>query len=212
MVSGEENELANIMIRYLFTLDRGKQVINKPRIIKNALGGQSKLYHRVISKARTLLSKIFGYNLIEIEGNKYILVNELVNDLPHIQPVGTDGSQRVLLFLVLTHIFMSEESCTEVSLLNFLTSLDIISEDGRIHNYFGNVKHVVTEVFVAQKYLNKIEDKNDSSKIEYKWGGRAEHEFTRRAALEFVSEVYNGRDIKNWPLQYKTMLSREKSN
>ncbi|XP_076654771.1 non-structural maintenance of chromosomes element 3 homolog [Halictus rubicundus] len=212
MVSEEEAQLANSVIRYLFVLDRDKQVINKSRIIKNVLGGQGKQFHRVINKVKTLLLKIFGYDLVELEGNKYILVNELVNSLPHIQPMGTEGSQKVLLFLVLTHIFMGEESCREESLLDFLTNLGIITDNVQNHSYFGDVKHIVSEVFVAQRYLDKIEDKNETSKIEYKWGPRAEYEFSRRTALEFASEIYNGRPINSWSLQYKTMVSREKSD
>lgn len=51
--------------------------------------------------------------MIELEGNKYMLVNEIKNELPHIYPCATESSQQVLLFIVLTHIFMQEESCTE---------------------------------------------------------------------------------------------------
>ncbi|KZC07845.1 Melanoma-associated antigen G1 [Dufourea novaeangliae] len=187
--------------------------MNKARIIKSVFGGQGKNFHRVMTKARDLLSKIFGYQLVELEGSKYMLINEIRNTLPHVSPVGTKGSQQVLLFLVLTHIFMSEEFCTEESLWKFLENLGINCTEGQNHSYFGNVRHMVTEVFVAQKYIDKtVVEQNDAPKIEYKWGVRAEHEFSRRTALEFVSQIYNGRAINSWPLQYKALIAREKTN
>ncbi|XP_033326399.2 non-structural maintenance of chromosomes element 3 homolog [Megalopta genalis] len=211
MVSDEDGRLTNNLIKYMLVLDRKKQVINKARIVKNVLGGQGKEFTHVISKAKYLLSKVFGYNLVELESNKYILVNELENSLPHIRRQGADASQQVLLFLVLTHVFMNDDYCTQESLLNFLQHLGITSESDEEHSYFGYVKHTVIEVFVAQKYLDKVEETNEKVVVQYKWGPRAEHEFSRRAALEFVSEIYKGRPLDSWPLQFKAMSAREKS-
>ncbi|XP_026672384.1 non-structural maintenance of chromosomes element 3 homolog isoform X2 [Ceratina calcarata] len=131
--------------------------------------------------------------------------------LPHIESSASEKSQQVLLFLVLTHIFMHEQLCTEGSLSNFLGNLGI-DLDRNYHPYFGDVKHLVSEVFVAQKYLDKITlEKDSGTKIEYKWGPRAET-FSRRAAFEFVSKVYNGRPLKSWALQYNILTAHESSN
>ncbi|XP_043791182.1 non-structural maintenance of chromosomes element 3 homolog isoform X3 [Apis laboriosa] len=193
--------------------NREKQIVNKTRIIKNVFDNQGKHFSRIMNKTKDLLSKIFGYQLIELEGNKYMLVNEIKNELPHIYPCATESSQQVLLFIVLTHIFMQEESCTEESLWDFLTNLDISYLDNHYHPYFGNVKYLINELFVAQKYLDKtILEQNDSIKIEFKWGPRAEYEFSRREALNFVSEIYNRRPLNSWPLQFKILLAREKLN
>ncbi|XP_076228531.1 non-structural maintenance of chromosomes element 3 homolog isoform X2 [Nomia melanderi] len=206
ILSEEEGQLVNTVVRYLFTMDRKKQIINKTRIIKNVFGGQGKYFHRVMSKVKDVLSKVFGYNLMELEGNKYMLVNQLENDLPHINFLGTEGTGQVLLFLVLTHIYMNEESCTQ----EFLTNLSILPENNQSHVNFGNVKHIVTEVFVDQKYLEKIQsEQNDAVRVEYKWGPRAEYEFSPRAALEFASQVYNGRSLDSWPLQFKALTAWE---
>ncbi|PBC25198.1 non-structural maintenance of chromosomes element 3 homolog [Apis cerana] len=213
MIFEEDNRFINNLIRYFFALDREKQIVNKTRIIKNVFDNQGKHFSRIMKKAKDLLSKIFGYQLIELEGNKYMLVNEIKNELPHIYPCATESSQQVLLFIVLTHIFMQEESCTEESLWDFLTNLDISCLDNHYHPYFGNVKYLINELFVAQKYLDKtILEQNDSIKIEFKWGPRAEYEFSRREALNFVSEIYNRRPLNSWPLQFKILLAREKLN
>ncbi|CAL7948048.1 unnamed protein product [Xylocopa violacea] len=208
--SEEERQLVNRTVRYLLTSDRSKQVISKTRIIKNVLDSRGKQFLCVMNKAKSLLSKIFGYQLVELENNKYILVNEIENTLPHIHPIAIEVRQRVLLFIVLVHIFMHQQSCTEDSLWDFLTNLGISCSDNHCHAYFGHVKQLITQVFVAQKYLDKIVvEKNNSTEIEFKWGSRAEHEFSRRTALEFISRVYHGRPINSWPLQYNALTAHK---
>ncbi|XP_071856459.1 non-structural maintenance of chromosomes element 3 homolog [Bombus fervidus] len=209
--SQDDDQLVNSVIRYLLILDGGKQIVNKTRIIKNVFGNQGKRFLPVMNKAKSLLSKVFGYELVELEGNKYMLVNKIKNELPHICPLGSEGSQQVLLFIVLTHIFMLQNSCSEGSLSNFLANLDIPYADNIQHVYFGNVKYLINEVFVAQKYLDKITTETiNLTQIEFKWGPRAVHEFSQRAALEFMSEVYNGRPIKSWQLQFQALTAQEK--
>ncbi|XP_043521745.1 non-structural maintenance of chromosomes element 3 homolog isoform X1 [Frieseomelitta varia] len=208
--SKENDQLVNSLIRYLLMLDEGKQIISKARIIKNVFGNRGKHFAQTMNKVKNLLSTVFGYQLIELESGKYMLVNEIENTLPHIEPSATESSQMILLFLVLTHIFMLEDCCSEESLWSFLTNLGIPCEDDQQHSYFGNVKQLINEIFVAQGYLNKIVlETNDSTNVEYKWGYRAEYEFSRRTALEFVSQVYDGRPINSWQLQFKTLIARE---
>ncbi|XP_076675014.1 non-structural maintenance of chromosomes element 3 homolog [Andrena cerasifolii] len=212
-ISEEQNQLVSSLIRYLFGMGREKQAINKSRMMKAVFGGQGKHFHETLNKAKTHLSKIFGYQLMELEGNKYILVNQLENTLLHEYTLAAERRQQVLLFLVLTHIFMHQELCGEDLLWDFLTRLGIQCSDNHHDNYFGNVKHLVTEVFVDQKYLDKtVAEKTDVVKVEYRWGPRAEHEFSRRKSLEFVSQVYDGRQINSWPLQFQTMIAQEKPN
>lgn len=59
---------------------------------------------------------------MEIDGNKYILVNEIKNDLPHLT-FTKNASSQVLLFLVLVHIFMLGNSCKEGNVVYLKASL-----------------------------------------------------------------------------------------
>ncbi|XP_053987644.1 non-structural maintenance of chromosomes element 3 homolog [Hylaeus volcanicus] len=204
----EENQLVGSLIKHLFALDKKKQIVNKARLIKNVFGGQGKQFHQLMSKAKHILSNIYGYQLMEIESGKYILVNEIKN--PHLQPSKLEASKQVLLFLVLSHIFMSDEFCTKETLWEFLTNMGIKSDNSH-HYYFGDVAQSI-EVFVQQRYLEKVAvDKDDPTKIEYKWGMRAEYEVTRRSCLEFVSQIYSRRRIESWPAQYKAVIAHEKT-
>ncbi|XP_015177526.1 PREDICTED: melanoma-associated antigen G1-like [Polistes dominula] len=209
----EELDLAGRVIRYIFTIEKKKNAITKAQIIKNVFGGSTKNYSQILQKTKLLLSQVFGYQLVDIGSSKYIIVNEIDNSIPHLNFNKSTKAEQVLLFIILCHIFMYEDACTEENLWDFLTRLKIIKEDNFQHPYFGDVKKLVTVDFVAQQYLEKkVLNKGDSEKYEYKWGPRAENEVSYRDILEFVSKVYGGRSLNSWPLQYKTMLEKEGAN
>ncbi|XP_035735508.1 non-structural maintenance of chromosomes element 3 homolog [Vespa mandarinia] len=208
----EEIDLAGRVIRYIFTVEKKKHVIQKIHIIKNILGGTTKNFRQVIERVKSLLSQVFGYQLVDIGNGKYILVNEIKNSIPHLKFTKSIKAQQVLLFIILAHIFMYEDACTEETLWDFLRHLEIIKEDDFQHDYFGDVKKLVTVDFVGQQYLEKVAIyKGDSQKYEYKWGPRAEYEVSHRDILEFMSRVYEGRSIESWPLHYQMMLTKERS-
>lgn len=205
----EKMQLISSVIRYLFAADRNKQPIQKTHIIKNVLNGNNKSFHTIIQKVNTELSEVFGFELVEVENNRYILVNNIENNLPHL--TFQNSSKQVLLYLVLVHIFMHGEACKEDILWNFLRTLGIITNNSFQNEYFGDVKQLVTVDFVNERYLEKRPvDKNDQSQLEYTWGSRAENELTYRSVLQFVADLY-GVSPNNWKLQYKVMNEQERN-
>ncbi|XP_012529561.1 non-structural maintenance of chromosomes element 3 homolog [Monomorium pharaonis] len=203
----KDMQLINSIIRYLFVADHNKLPIQKSHIIKNVLDGNRKIFRSIMENVSEQLSEVFGYNLIEVESNKYLLVNEVENQLPHL--TFEDGHKQVLLYLILVHIFMFGESCKEEILWDFLRHLGIITENNFQHEYFGDVHHLVTVEFVNQRYLDKtLIDRNDPTKFKYAWGSRAQNELTYRSALQFVADIY-GCPINKWKLQYKAVLEDE---
>lgn len=112
-------------------------------------------------------------------------------------------------------IIKSSLNISEV-LWHYLRNLKIITDDNFKHEYFGDVKQLVTVVrnnsdyqwnnyviyiytvfifiyfqdFVNQRYLARITpEKNDILDFEYVWGSRAESEITYRSCLEFMAKV-----------------------
>lgn len=57
--------------------------------------------------------QVFGINLEEFEPSKYILTNAIPNNTPHLLCPTDDQPHRILLVLVLTHIFMMNDACKE---------------------------------------------------------------------------------------------------
>lgn len=54
----EEIDLARRVIRYIFTVEKRKHVIQKIHIIKNILGGSTKSFRQVIERVKSLLSQV----------------------------------------------------------------------------------------------------------------------------------------------------------
>jgi len=207
MEAEKDTQLISSVIKCLFMADHSKQPVQKTQIVKNVLGGNGKIFRSIIEKVNRQLSEVFGYDLIEVENNKYILVNEIENQIPHL--TFRDSHKQVLLYLVLTHIFMYGESCKEEIIWHFLENLGIITDNNFQHEYFGDIKQLVTVEFVNQRYLEKtMVDKNNSSQVEYTWGSRAQSELTYRSALQFVADIY-GCSMNKWKLLHKSILEEE---
>ncbi|KAJ8949817.1 hypothetical protein NQ318_000515 [Aromia moschata] len=109
-------------------------------------------------------------------------------------------SQKIILLLVLSHIFMSNNCIGEVSLQSFLTSLGIDIE--RRHQVMGNIKEYINHTLKNRKYLN-IDVDPVNRKMSYSWGPRAEKEISKQEILNFVCKMYKDRLPNSWVNQYK---------
>lgn len=104
-----DGHLVGRVIRYLLAADRQKYAIRGAHIKKMALPNNVKDFRLVMSKAKDALNNIFGYQLIEMKGQRYFLVNKFQNE--DIQPTTSEKrAEKVLLFLTLTYIFMRTDN------------------------------------------------------------------------------------------------------
>ncbi|GCB83721.1 hypothetical protein scyTo_0024315 [Scyliorhinus torazame] len=72
------------------------------------------------------------------------------------------------------------------------------------HADFGDVKKLITEEFVKQKYLDYSRVLHtDPVEYEFRWGARATKETSKLKVLEFVAKMHNDQDPKTWATQYK---------
>jgi hypothetical protein len=62
---------------------------------------------------------VFGYKLVDVENGKFILCNTIKNEIPHLQFEESVANRQILLFLTLTHIYMSGEVCTDGIILKY---------------------------------------------------------------------------------------------
>lgn len=79
MIVEEEKQLTNSLIRYLLALDKGKQVINKARIVKNVFGGQGKHFHRVMTKVKGLLLKVRRIYQFNTESQIFCCIHKCID-------------------------------------------------------------------------------------------------------------------------------------
>ncbi|XP_011309339.1 melanoma-associated antigen G1-like [Fopius arisanus] len=206
----EENHELGTLLKFLLSAASSKNVIKQADIKTYGMSCQAKYYQSLMAKAKVVLHEIFGYNLINIGGQKWIIVNALPHN--NIRVEVEDVPAQTLLFLVLSHVFLSGEPCAEDNLIQFLKGLNIWREHGGHHPYFGNVEEMVQKTFVQQIYLVRSkESKGDNEMYVYTWGRRATEEFDPRYVLEFISKVYKDRPASSWNLQYRKAQGIKKS-
>ncbi|XP_058804951.1 non-structural maintenance of chromosomes element 3 homolog isoform X2 [Phymastichus coffea] len=218
------HHVANV-VKYILAADHSNNPIERSNISK-AVNCYNKKFKDIFKSAQDALEDVFGYQLEElIEENKngignqvkqakstnlkYILVNKVSCEDKVIKNLCDDGDEEtiihyVLLFLCLTHIFMSGDKCTEESLRTFLKKLEILTDSHTRHEQFGDAMDVIKKIYTKEKYIN-YNEKED----EFSWGIRALKELKPRTVMNFVSEIYGGRDIKTWPQEYERLLAKE---
>ncbi|XP_015596857.1 non-structural maintenance of chromosomes element 3 homolog [Cephus cinctus] len=191
LTSEELSHLVSSVIRYIFTVNHSKTVIQRKYIVDNILTNHSKHYQCIMTEVESQLLKVFGYKLVHINESKYILINDVPNSTPHLTFRQKERSESVLLLLILSHIMALGDACKEDTLWAFLQQLEIVGNKYKEHPYFGDVETLVTVEFMKQHYLVKVRiNDSDPPKYEYRWGIRAQNELSKDDVRDFMSKIY----------------------
>lgn len=132
--------------------------------------------------------------MIEIKDKsykQYICVSDFA--LSSLEAMNDESqTQLSLLYIIIAYIFMKGRAIEETTLSVFLDSINIDLQEP--HDYFGNVKKLISETFVNQLYLKKItialESKTEGV-VAYDIGERARYEFRKRDLLNSVATLMN---------------------
>ncbi|XP_063792428.1 non-structural maintenance of chromosomes element 3 homolog [Pseudophryne corroboree] len=191
------------VVQYLLIRDQKKLPIKRADIVKNVVKEYKDVYLEIFRRAKEALLEVFGFQLEEIDAKNHVYV--LINRLDRVEGDGLkvdDNTPKLgLLTVILSLIFMKGNTAKEAAIWESLRRLRI--DPGERHDDFGDVKKLVTDEFVKQKYLeyNKIPH-TDPPEYEFRWGPRAFKETSKMKILEFVSMVQQ-KDPKSWVTQYK---------
>ncbi|VEN55086.1 unnamed protein product [Callosobruchus maculatus] len=194
---------------YYIIARAGNQTIFRVQDMKGALGNIPKgstYFQMVITKVTAVLQKVYGYNLIvatsgtQTQSKYYIVSNRLkyVEDKAEDYDYTEEDSRDILLLLILSHIFMSKDKCSEDSLTTFLESLNIHIE--RKHPVFGSIKEYINMLRI-RKYITIEEDQHNQKKL-FSWGPTAEATISKMDVLNFVAKMYN-REPCSWTQHYR---------
>ncbi|KAF5291465.1 hypothetical protein FQR65_LT01777 [Abscondita terminalis] len=211
-----QDELVHNCVRFLLYKAGGGVPIRKIDIQKQVLKNVGRNYAAVFKKAKQVLNEVYGLNVYECEDEqssvRYLISNLLPykksrelnithrNLLDSEEPDVPEDACKVLIMIVLTHIFMSNNSTTQNSLFSFLELIQIDPEVR--HPIFGNVKKYISELMVPQKYLTMKTDEI-TRQVTYSWGPRAEREISKHELLKFVCKIYKDRTPKSWTNQFQ---------
>ncbi|XP_030415540.1 non-structural maintenance of chromosomes element 3 homolog, partial [Gopherus evgoodei] len=134
--------------------------------------------------------KGFGLQLVEIDSKHHIYI--LVSNLPRLEVENLKQDDCTanlgLLTVILSFLFMKGNAAKESAVWELLRRLQV--DPGVKHEVFGDVKKLVTEEFVCQKYLeyNRIPH-TDPPEFEFQWGAWAAKETSKMQILRFVAKI-----------------------
>uniref|UniRef100_A0A3B3RVL0 Necdin-like 2 n=1 Tax=Paramormyrops kingsleyae TaxID=1676925 RepID=A0A3B3RVL0_9TELE len=201
LTSAEVDRKVAEVVQFILIKDQKKVPIKRADIIKNVIKENRNIYPEIMKKVNMTFEKVFGLKLVEIDvkNHAFILVNNLELDLP--SPPKRQIYCYGLLFVILSVIFMKGGAVKEAVVWNTLKKLRV--DPGERHEEFGDVKKLLTDEFVRQKYLEYARiPHTDPPEHEFRWGLRAESEVSKTRLLEFVAQLHE-KEPQNWPKQYK---------
>ncbi|XP_034611714.1 non-structural maintenance of chromosomes element 3 homolog isoform X2 [Trachemys scripta elegans] len=197
------------LVQYLLVKDQKKIPIKRADILKNVIKDYRGVYSEIIKRAGRTLQQVFGLQLMEIDPKHHIYI--LVSILPRLEVDNLkqdDCTAKLgLLTVILSFLFMKGNAAKESAVWEMLRRLRV--DPGVRHEIFGDVKKLVTEEFVRQKYLeyNRIPH-TDPPEFEFQWGARAAKETSKMQILRFVAKIQN-KDPKAWSTQYTEAAAEE---
>ncbi|XP_012682896.1 necdin-like 2 [Clupea harengus] len=199
------------VVQFVLIKDQRKVPIRRADIAKHVIKEYKAMYQDIMKRVCRTFEQVFGLKLVEIDSKShvYILTNKL-ESLPE-EPVSMvpTSPKYGLLFTILSVIFMKGGVVKEALVWNFMKKLRV--DPGERHDLFGDVKKLVTDEFVRQKYLEIARiPHTDPVEFEFRWGVRAEKEVSKKKLLEIVGELFD-QDPHSWTQQYREAAAAEAS-
>ena len=224
-------------ILYCYLAER-KAVIRRADLNKHVIKEYSKSFRTIFQMVDKHLLDVFGLRCIDLDGNdkfekfgvrsKFKFdsdLNKCDNAInKHLTRFSNDSNSHEsdrefqdqlkysMLMISLSIIFMNDNEIDEGLFFDSLKKLDI-NRDEKKHKYLGDVHKYFTSELVKDGYLEYEQIKNiDPPSYKLKWGFRAKLEISKKSVLEFVCEVYGGKDAcrpKEWVAQYNDASKQE---
>lgn len=204
LTSSQVDQKTAEVIQYILVKDQRKLPIRRADLVKNVLKEYKTVYPEIIKRAMHTLDQVFGLKLVEIDTKNhiYILINKLEPCEEGALPLQTPSSPKTgLLFVILSVIFMRRGVVKESLIWNTLKKLRV--DPGEKHELFGDVKKLVTDEFVRQRYLEYVRvPHTEPVEFEFRWGQRADVEVSKAKILDFMGQLHE-QDPQTWSQQYR---------
>ncbi|XP_057254838.1 non-structural maintenance of chromosomes element 3 homolog [Pezoporus wallicus] len=196
------NQKVSELVQFLLVKDQKKIPIKRADILKKVIREYRDIYSEIVNQAGRTLQQVFGLQLVEMDTRQHIYI--LTSTIPRTEGENlrrdNQTAKLALLMVILSFIFMKGNSVKDGAVWEFLRRLRI--QPGERHEVFGDVKKLVTEEFVRQKYLEITPiPLTDPPEFKYQWGPRAAKETSKMEVLRFVAKM-QGKDPTYWVSQY----------
>lgn len=203
LTSAQVDQKTAEVVQYFLVKDQKKIPIRRADLVKHVIKEYRNIYPEIMKRAVRTFDQVFGLKLVEIDtkNHTYILINKLETSEGASSMNGPTNPKTGLLFVILSVIFMKGGVVREGLIWNTLKKLRV--DPGEKHEEFGDVKKVVTDEFVRQKYLEYVRiPHTEPAEHEFRWGQRADEEVSKAKILEFMGQLHD-QDPQNWSQQYR---------
>lgn len=191
------------VIQYILVKDQKKIPIRRADLMKNVLKDYKNIYSEIMKRADHTLDQVFGLKLVEIDtkNHLYIVINKLEKPEEAAAVTAPSNPKMGLLFVILSVIFMKRGVVKESVIWNTLKKLRV--DPGEKHELFGDVKKLVTDEFVRQRYLEYVRvPHTEPVEHEFRWGLRADVEVSKARILDFMGKLHE-QEPQTWSQQYR---------
>ncbi|KAM7410730.1 hypothetical protein PAMA_020936 [Pampus argenteus] len=190
------------VVQYFLVKDQKKIPVRRADLVKHVIKEYRNIYPEIMKRVARTFDQVFGLKLVEIDtkNHMYILINKL-ETAEGALTVNPTNPKMGLLFVILSVIFMKGGVVRENLIWNTLKKLRV--DSGEKHEEFGDVKRVVTDEFVRQRYLEYVRiPHTEPVEHEFRWGQRADMEVSKARILNFMGELHE-QDPQSWSQQYR---------
>ncbi|XP_041860350.1 necdin-like 2 [Melanotaenia boesemani] len=195
------------VVQYILVKDQKKIPVRRADLVRHVVKEYRNIYPEIIKRAAQTFHQVFGLKLVEIDpkSHMYILINNL-DAANRASPIKCSTNPKMgLLFVILSVIFMKGGVVRENLIWNTLKKLRV--DPGEKHEEFGDVKKVVTDEFVRQRYLEYLRiPHTEPVEYELRWGHRADAEVSKRQILEFMGQLHD-KEPQSWTQQFREAQS-----
>lgn len=191
------------VVQYILVKDQKKIPVRRADLVKHVIKDYRNAYSEIMKRVIHTFEQVFGLKLVEIDtkNHLYILINKLEQAEGGPLINAPTNPKMGVLFVILSVIFMKRGVVKESVIWSTLKKLRV--DPGEKHEEFGDVKKLVMEEFVRQRYLETVRvPHTEPVEYEFRWGQRAEMELSKAKILEFMGELHE-QDPKTWSQQYR---------
>ncbi|XP_028713748.1 melanoma-associated antigen B4-like [Peromyscus leucopus] len=199
-----------LLVEYMLCKYKIKQPAKRGEMLKVINKRFKEQFPEILKKASYRLDMVFGIELKEIQpnGQSYMLISKLdfQDDGSRSNELGLPN--RGILIPLLSVIYLNNYCASEEEIWHFLNMLGIY--DGVPHLIFGDVRKLITEELVQEKYLEyrRVLD-GDPPSYQFLWGPRAYTETSKMKVMDFLAKVSETMPSAYSSLYEKALIEEE---
>ncbi|XP_031230803.1 melanoma-associated antigen B4-like [Mastomys coucha] len=198
-----------MLMEYMLSKYKQKEPLLREEMLNVVTKSFKEQFPEILKKASNRMDLVFGLEMKEIQphGQSYELVSKL-----EFQDDGSRSSElglptRGILIPLLSVIYLNGYFAPEKEIWHFLNMLGIY--DGVPHLIFGDVRKLITEDLVQEKYLEYRQvPESDPPCYQFLWGPRAYAETSKVKVMEFLAQI-NETDSSTYPSNHEESLKEK---